>query len=239
VSACPKCGAVKVPSDRLDACGRPIARCPQCQGVVHHSSRPVDATHPSLAGRSQVVHVEAPHQPPPVQVVALTLHVPVGFLLRRAPGVGHTYVLIRVTTGQRTVFSARDEDVVAVLEREVALLSGRSYADVYGDPDEAAAPHVPTVDRGPHPNTLPSEHPRAVAWRLRIQRGRFRQDSWSAAEIEQLRVWYSSHGRSYRALPELAAILGRLPKAISGKAKKLGLTRLRGDQLPVPQERAS
>jgi hypothetical protein len=165
MTRCTECGTRKVPSDRVDACGRVIERCPQ-----------------------------------------------------------------------RTVFSARDEDAAAVLEREVALLSGRSYADVYGIPDEPLTPKVPKVERGPHPNTLPSEDPRAVAWRQRIQRGRFRQDSWSAAEVEQLRVWYSSHGRSYRALPELAEILHRAPKAISGKAKKLGLTRLRGDELPTPQD---
>jgi hypothetical protein len=227
MTRCPKCGMQKVPSDRLDACGRPIERCPVCQGVARHSSRPADLTHPSLAGRSQVVTIEAPRapvvQPRPEPEC---LPAPPGFVLRRSPRTRFGYVLVHPSSGRWTAFSARSADVRAVLEREVSLLLGESYAEAYGEVDEVE--ERPTgASPGPHPSELPSNDPRAVCWRRRIQRSIHRshiqETRWTPAEVEQLRAWYATHSRGFRALPEFAAIIGRLPEAISRKAQKLGL----------------
>lgn len=217
---CPKCGTRKVPSDRLDACGRPIERCPECQGVVRHSSRPAELTHPSLAGHSQVVRVEASRAP----VVTPRrepecLPAPPGFVLRRSPRTRFGYVLAHPSSGRWTAFSAGPADVRAVLEREASLLLGVALSEAY---DNEALEEQPN-GTGPHPSELPSDDPRAISWRRRIQRGRLRRDYWTPAEVEQLRQWYATHSRGFRALPEFAAIIGRLPEAISRKARKLGL----------------
>jgi hypothetical protein len=149
--------------------------------------------HPSHAGRPQAVAV-CPRRTPAPRPRARAIVVPTGFRLTLAPKCTSTYVLVEVATSRRTVFTVQPGALQQALHREAALLRRRADETVRDNGTVAAKtrqggtglrrrgrghqtgtghrkPRIRRDPNNPHPNTLPEEHPRAVAWRQKIQAG--------------------------------------------------------------------